>query len=321
MSEKKGDNSQLELTGHKRRPDQTPFRGGRLLTRSKIIRLGIMGLVSYCVSEAIPQALIGRIGDPIEPPEQGNLVGEGAPRIRLAYHANLANPRVRANVEGDINYVRGILKDFPILGYPLVSLSAQERYGYNFQAVNKDNVGVYYRSINQLFLNMEGRDTYDFEHLILHELGHYLSVKQNRQNLAPYLTPEVADQAEQAEEDLLNQIRRYEQIRVTLTTTIDFYRKLESKTPITWDDIVTAANVYPADIWLNSKKYLQFEGDQNPDPKEVRRRADAELYAEFTALLLQAQRAGLYDPSFQQPVYKILADFKASQNKIKSKSS
>lgn len=246
-----------------------------------------------------------------------SLIGKGGARIELAYpdKTNLADPGVKANVEEDIRYVSSIFKDLPILGYPLVSLSAQKRYGYTFNAVNKDSVGTYNKSVNQLFLNMEegSKKPIEAEHLIFHEMAHYLSVKYNRENLAPYLSRNAADQAEEAENNLLDQIRKYDQ-NPDLGASDTFSAKLESKTPVTWQEIVDAANSYPAWIWQNPKDFLQFSKTQNPDMVEVRKRADEELLAEFTSFLQQAQKAGLYDSSYQHPVYKILADVKANSS-------
>lgn len=246
----------------------------------------------------------------------GSKIGKGAANIQLAYpdKTDLTNRTVKANVDYDIQFVTQIINKLPIVGSPLISLSAQERYGYGVGArtVNGSSLGTYNKTINQLFLNMEqgSKDPVLTEHLILHEMAHYLSIKYNSQNLLPYLSQAAADQITKAENQLIDEIRTYDK-NANPEASDTLFAKLNSKTPITWQEIVNAANTYPADIWQNPHNYLQFSETQNIDINEVKTRADSELYAEFTSFLLQAQNANLYDKSYQHPAYKIFSDLKA----------
>lgn len=236
----------------------------------------------------------------------GSTINKGTARIELAYadRTDLSDVRVKANTDSDIQYVTEIINSLPIIGSPLVSLSAQERYGYTFPAVNSRSIATYDNEVNQLFINMEKRD----EHVILHEMAHYLDAKNNTKNLASYLTETVLAQAAQAGDSLLDSIRIYDTNPQTGADDI-VNQKIQAGMPVTREEIVNAANVYPTEIWQNPQDFLQFQGQEDIDLDKVKNRADQELYAEFTAFLLRAQKAGVYD--YQHPVYKIFQDVKA----------
>lgn len=238
---------------------------------------------------------------------QNSQIGKGIAKIQLAYYdrTNLEDPTIKTNTDSDIQYVTEIMNDLPILGYPLVSLSAQNRYGYTFPAVNGQSIATYNSTINQLFINMETRD----KHVILHETAHYLDPKSNSKNLSPYLTESTLSQAIKTRDNLLNNIRKYDN-KPQLDTDIMLNQKIKEGLQVSWQEIVDAANVYSTEIWKNPKNYLQFQNQENIDQNEVKSRADSELYAEFTAFLLRAQKANSYDRSYQHPVYKLFADIK-----------
>lgn len=247
---------------------------------------------------------------PVEKSQSGE-IGKGEAQISLAYQerTNLQDPVIKTRVEEDIETVTAVVNRLPILGDPLVSLSAQERYGYDFPAVDRDSIGRFHKEIGQLFLNMEIDDPFEREHLILHELGgHYLSVRQNFDKLAQYMDPESAQKALLTENDLITRIKKYKENQNPEAVDI-ILDKFNNRQRITWEEIVEAANDYAYDVWQNPTKYLQFR-DKPVDWKKVEERADDELYADFTAFLLQAQNLGLFDKNYQHPVLEILAKVK-----------
>lgn len=238
-------------------------------------------------------------------------MGEGEAKIELAYaeNTNLHDPIIKQHIEEDMLAVKVIIQQLPILGYPTIALSAQDRYGYDFPAVNRDSLGTFYKERRYMFLNMENTDTMLREHLVLHELGgHYLSVLQNREYLSKFMDPESIQQAEKAEEALLHKIRKYKDIASSDADKI-LEEKIAAHQQVTLEEIIDASNVYPSDIWNNPQDSLQFSGE-NAKPEKVAERADRELLAEFVSYLLQAQNAGSFDHAYQHPVLSILASVK-----------
>lgn len=190
-----------------------------------------------------------------------------------------------------------------MLGSPLYSLSAQERYGYDFPAVNGESAATYNKGPNQVFMNMDNRSP----HITWHESAHYLSVRQNRANLAPYIDLTSANQAFVAELDLLDRIRRY---KGQLDESKDLMAMIRAGDVVSLDDVINEANFYPQEVWTDPNSFLQFRG-RRPSPQELQQRADDELYAEFTAYLQAAQGSGLLRDRFEHPVYKIFSEVKA----------
>lgn len=237
-------------------------------------------------------------------------IGKGSPKIGIAYHnrTDFSNPSIKANTDSDIQHVTKIFSNLPIIGYLTVSLSSQNRYGYNFPAVNQESSATYEKVTNQLFVNMDESQTTD--HVILHETAHYLSVRQNSENLTPYLTQSFSEAALQAEKDLLSCIRKYDKNPTMQASDENLANKLKTNSQVTWQEIVDASNVYPSQIYQNSSDFLQFRNSTDVDINQVKTRADDELYAEFSAFLIEAQTAGLFDNTYQHPVYRIFAAIK-----------
>ncbi len=152
------------------------------------------------------------------PPEKAIGIGRGEVVISLAWQekTNMNDARVRANIEEDFASVKALSEKLPVLGYPGISLSAQDRYGYDFKAVDDSSIGRYNESPvsympDYIFLNMEVRDLEQRKHLVWHELGgHYLDPEKSSTGyLAQYLTVESRSLAIEAKQKLLGEIRRY----------------------------------------------------------------------------------------------------------------
>lgn len=253
---------------------------------------------SYCQQTDVPLPSLA--------PEAINNLKKGQPKIELAYASktNLSDPIIKANTDADTVFVKKTINPLPIVGSPLISLSSQNRYGYNFPAVNRESTATYNRDISQLFINMDQVS----EHAILHEMAHYLSIIQDRKNLEGYMPADYMEAAGKAEGLLLNCIRKYDKApNMQAIDVLD--KKFKSNQQVTWNEIVDASNVYSAQIYQNPQSFLQFKGT-NPLPEQVKKRADDELYAEFSAYLLEAQEKNLFDTNYQHPVYKILAIFR-----------
>lgn len=293
-------------------PIKKPNRGGWLNKAATFLSaLSLLGLPDNPVQNNLPTP------PPVEQNQSGE-IGKGQAKISLAYpeRTNLQDPVIKTRVDHDLQEVTLVVSKLPILGYPLVSLSAQDRYGYAFPAVDQGSVGRFHSAIPQLFLNMEEDRSFDREHLILHEVaGHYLSVRQDEyQKLKPYIDQVSADKAVSAEEKLISEIKRYKDAATNNPSLTDkIVQKIESNQSVSWEEIIDAANVYSADLWQNPKNYLQFRDELNIDWKKVEKRADSELYADFTAFLLLAQNRGLFDPGYQHSVLKIFKEVKGKR--------
>ena len=230
--------------------------------------------------------------------------------VRVAYirETNYIEP-YKSRIREDIARVKEILSILPLIGETAISLSAQSRYGYEFQATSPDIFGEYSKDINYAFVNME--DQGQVEQGILHEMGgHYLSAKHNSENLNS-LTPDQVVSLTQAEDDLVSSIKRYKNNK----NYQDALDRVEDKLSlglfmISWEELVDVANSYASNIWDNPSSYKEFRGTAI-DQKAVEERADKELYAEFTAYLLRAQKKGLFDCSYEHPVLKIFKTIKA----------
>lgn len=228
--------------------------------------------------------------------------------IKLAYNedTNYIEP-YKSRIEEDFKRVKDIISLLPLVGRTSISLSAKSRYGYNFDSVTPGQLGQYYNAPNYIFLNME--DQSSLEHLILHEVGgHYLSVRQNLNNLKAYLTSEQVKDIENSEINLIKSIKRYKEEKDFSKSARDIKVNLSTNFKISWDELVDAANDYPSDIWRHPSSYTQFK--DKIDLSAVEKRADDELYAEFTAYLLRAQKRGLFDCMYEHPVLKIFKEIK-----------
>lgn len=223
-------------------PVKKPRKGG-LLNKAAIFlsSLSLLGVPDNPVKNNLPPP------PPIEQNQTGE-IGKGQAKIGLAYpdQTNLDDPIIKARVDQDLQEVTATISRLPILGHPLVSLSAQDRYGYTFPAVEKgDVVGRYMTAIPQLFLNMEEDRPLDREHLILHELGgHYLSVRQDEyKKLEPYIDEASAEKALREEEKLISQIKRYKEAAANNPDYTDkIIQKIETNQQISWEEIVNAAS-------------------------------------------------------------------------------
>lgn len=243
-------------------------------------------------------------------------IGKGEVQISVAYadKTNFDDPEVKARIDEDIVFIKDVVSRLPIIGYPLIAISAQGRYKYDFPAVTPGQLGVYQKFMNYFFLNMEETDPLTRRYLLNHEMGgHYLSTNKNAENLRGYIDEESAQLAKQAEIDLLNQIRRYEEKyekREAERPDLVVDQKLRDGIPVTIEEIIEAANVYPSDLFHHPEEYIQFRSADRIDPGEVRQRAESELYGEFTGFLLTAQQLGLFDPNYQHPVHAVFRQVK-----------
>lgn len=246
-------------------------------------------------------------------------IGKGEAKIGVYYaeETNFDDPEVKARINEDIASIKDVLSHLPILGYPNIDISAQERYKYDFPAVTPGQLGVYKKLQNYFFLNMEETDPVARRYLLNHEMGgHYLSTLTNAENLQGYIDEESAAKARQAEIDLLNQIRRYEQgyeEREVKRPDLVVDQKFRDGIPVTLEEIIEAANIYPSDVFHHPEEYIEFKFADTIDPEKVRKRAEEELAAEFTGFLLTAQQLGLFDRNYEHPVHAIFKQVKQKQ--------
>lgn len=143
--------------------------------------------------------------------------------------------------------------------------------------------------------------------------GHYLSALFNEKNLKGYIDDESASKARQAEIDLLNQIRRYEdnyEKREEERPDLVLDQKLRDNVPVTLQEIVEAANVYASHLYHHPEEYRRFKFADKIDYEMVKQSAESELAGEFAGLLLTAQQLGLFDGDFEHPVLKIFKEVK-----------
>lgn len=105
-------------------------------------------------------------------------LGKGEAKIGLNYpeRTNLADPEVKARVDEDMQFVKEVLLQLPILGFPEIGISAQDRYKYNFPAITPGNLGSYQKERNFFFINMEETDSTIRRYLLNHEMGGALFV-------------------------------------------------------------------------------------------------------------------------------------------------
>lgn len=230
-------------------------------------------------------------------------------QIKLAYdrESNYKEP-YKTRIDEDIKKVNQILSALPLVGETSISLSAKARYEYNFNSVTPGQLGQYYVLPNYAFFNMEEQN--EIEHLVLHEMGgHYLSVRQNSANLSKFLTRDQIEKIKKTEDDLINSIKRYKTKKEFKNTAAYVDSKIKNNFKVGWDELVDAANSYPSDVWNNPSSYTQFNIN-GVDQKAVEKRADDELYAEFTAYFVRAQKKGLFDCSYKHPVLELFKEIK-----------
>jgi hypothetical protein len=233
--------------------------------------------------------------------------------IRLAYirETNSIEP-YKSNIEKDMRKVSDTVSFLPLVGKTSISLSAKSRYGYDFKSVTPGRLGEYNSFPNDTFLNME--EPIGVEHTILHEIGgHYLS-GYNSKNLGPYLTESQINEINQAEYKLISSIKRYKEEsfnnNLHLVTADYVDSKIRNGFKVSWEELINAANSYPAEVWNFPSHYIEFQQDDNVDRKAVEERADKELYADFTAYLIRALDKGVIDCSYKHPVLEIFKKIK-----------
>lgn len=243
-------------------------------------------------------------------------IGKGEAKVGIGYleRTNLNDPEVKARTDEDIQFVKDVLSELPILGYPEIAISAHDRYKYDFPSITPGQLGAYQKGRNYFFINMEKTDPVIRRHVVNHEMGgHYLSTCFNAGNLEGYIDEESAAKAKQAEIDLLNQIRRYEhdyEKREAERPDLILDQKFRDGVPVTFEEIVQAANVYPAYLLHNPQEFIRFKFRDRIDMKAVRQSAEEELAGEFAGFLLTAQQLGLFDSNYEHPVLKIFKEVK-----------
>lgn len=293
-------------------------------TLGKVAEIGATVLVVNEIARSLPGSFGALEGLAFASPvaaqpevQRPREIGEGEAIISVAYadETNFNDPEVKARIDEDIAFIKNVLSGMPIVGYPQIDISAQDRYKYNFPAVtNLGQLGAYDKERNYAFLNMEETDPVIRRWLLNHEIGgHYLSTLTNAKNLQGYIDEESAERAKQAEIDLLNQIRRYEQgyeEREANRPDLVIDQKFRDGIPVTFEEIVEAANVYPSHVFHHPEEYREFKFAGAIDSEKVRKRAEEELAAEFTGYLLTAQQLGLFDRNYEHPVHAIFKQVK-----------